>query len=84
MIWEEAEARNELEERFWANLRTSNLTFCLKPRKCAETGKLLWLRKAVKAVSNYGLDYGQAGFEYECTVTKWFDPKAFTMLKLQK
>lgn len=84
MIWEEAEARAELERQFWAELQYSEEVFLWRPRRNAATGNIMWLRKAVKAFSGHTVDVGPAEYEFTITRCRWYKPKDFVIKQLQR
>ncbi len=82
MTWEEAEARQWLEQQFWAEFQSSQMKFCWLPKRNFETGRWMWMCKAVEALSGHTVDVG--GSEYEFKTTRWYRPKDFTTLALRK
>ena len=81
MTSDEAEAYSWLEERFWKNVFSSQYEFLWWPRYNAETGKVMWLCKAVKVESGW-VDHVGSGAEYEHIQTRWYKPKDFIMQRL--
>lgn len=82
MTSDEAEAAVELDKQFWAELQTAETKFLWIPKYNALTGNRVWLRRAVCAKSGRVINVG--GGEYEFTTTRWYKPKDFVILQLQK
>lgn len=81
MIWDEAMAAVELDEQFWAELRTAETKFLWWPQYNALTGKRMWLCNAVCAVSGRVVHAG-SGPRYDFTITRWYKPDDFVIQKL--
>lgn len=81
MTSDEAEAAAWLENRFWKNVFSSQYEFLWRPRRDPVTGRLMWLRQAVKVESGY-VEHLGSGAEYEYIQTRWYKPKDFTLKSL--
>lgn len=82
MIWDEAMAAVELDEQFFKELRHSEVKFLWLPKRNALTGRWMWLRPAVYAVSGRVVD--MAGAELEFTYTRWYKPRDFVIEHLKR
>jgi hypothetical protein len=83
MMYDEAMAAVELDEQFWAELRTSETKFLWWPQYNALTGRRMWLCNAVRAFSGRTVEFG-SGIQYEFTTTRWYKPRDFVIEKLSR
>lgn len=83
MMYDEAVAAVELDEQFWAELRTSETKFLWWPQHNALTGRRMWLCNAVCAVSGR-VEHIGSGAKYEFTTTRWYTPQDFVVESLKK
>ena len=83
MMWDEAEAAVDLDLQFFKELQHSEIKFLWVPKYNYLTGRLMWLRPAVCAISGRVIDLG-GGAEYEITTTRWYKPKDFVIENLKR
>lgn len=83
MIWDEAMAAVDLDDQFWAELKSSEVKFLWWPHYNALTGKRMWLCKAVRAVSGR-VEHIGSGAKYAFTTTRWYKPRDFVIEKLSR
>jgi hypothetical protein len=69
--------REALLKRQWYEGANAELRFSLFPRRCYETKKWLWLKRAYrlgKRFSSYGGDFVE---------TRWIDEQTFVLMRLK-
>jgi hypothetical protein len=68
---------DEENEPTWLRRAYVTLEFCAVPRRCHATGRLLWLRRAVKTTRIY------TGPGEPVEESRWYDQHEFLMIQLK-
>ena len=64
----------------WPDDPVVKLKFCLLPRKCSESGKSLWFKRAYRIKQRY---YSKSDNPYEIVYYNWVDKNEYIIWKLR-
>ena len=69
---------DEMNNATWFERATSELKWCLWPRRCYATNKMLWLKLAYRSRRSF-----RAGDNYFVNEDRWYSKHEFIMMRLQ-